>query len=80
MKFIEPTQLEIERLRIWAGETDSFSKEQITLCLAMERLGGNAMPAEIANYCETTEDKIKQIRKGIFGILVDCSTGRFWIK
>ncbi|NNE92967.1 MAG: hypothetical protein HKN23_15085 [Verrucomicrobiales bacterium] len=52
----------------------------IQLCVALERLGCNAMPEEIADYCGTSIEEVYTLKKGIHGILVDADTGRFWIK
>ncbi|MDQ8205723.1 hypothetical protein [Pelagicoccus sp. SDUM812003] len=79
MKIIEAQKEEIDGLRIWAGDTSKLTNEQISFCLALERIGGNAMPNEIANYCETTEEKIEELRKGVSGTLKDANSGRLWI-
>ena len=74
------TDEEIEALRIWTGESRPLTREQQLLAVALERLGCNQSPAKLAAYCDTTEEHILELKKGIPGILVDANTGRFWIR
>lgn len=71
---------EREALNIWVNSSRPLSSEQEILCVTLVRLDGNAMPDDLANYCGTTVAKLHELRNGLFGILVDGTTGRFWVK
>jgi hypothetical protein len=79
MKIEGITEAEVAGVKSWAS-ADQISEDQMQMCIALERLGCNAMPEEIADYCSTSVDEIRALRNGIPGILVDANTGRFWIR
>ena len=80
MRVLEIDQTQLNQLEVWAGDTSTFTKDQLSLCIALQQLGGNAMPSEITELLNTTEDVIRNVQSGISGILVDGNTGRFWIR
>jgi len=80
MKISSITEHEIAGIHVWTGSDQPLTHDQTILCVALERLGCNAMPEEIANYCQTDVATLLELQRGIFGILIDGSTGRFWIK
>ena len=80
MKISDITEQEVDALDIWANADGPLTPDQQKMCIALERLGCNALPSEIAVYCDTTEDYIWALKRGVHGILVDGKSGRFWIR
>lgn len=74
------TEKDITSLRDWTAADGTLTHDQELMCVALERLGCNAMPSEIAAYCKTTEERILELKRGIHGILIDANSGRFWIR
>ena len=80
MKINDITEQEIDSLRIWADAEEPLTTDQQMMCIALDRLGCRALPSEIAAYCNTTEDRILALKRGIRGILIDANTGGFWVR
>jgi hypothetical protein len=80
MKHLSPTEKELAEILVWESSFLSLTEDQQSLCVALHRNTGPIPEEELATDLACTVGELRATKLGIHGILVDASTGNYWVK
>ncbi|MBA4029491.1 MAG: hypothetical protein C0478_01020 [Planctomyces sp.] len=80
MKHLCATEKELPEILVWEGSFPSLNEDQQSLCVALHRNRGPMGEVELSSFLNCTVKDLRDIQRGVHGILVDSSTREYWVK
>lgn len=80
MKHLLATENELNAILVWESSFLSLTDDQKSLCVALHRNLGPIDEVEFALLLNCTVEDLRNLQRGIWGILIDSSTRKYWIK
>ena len=80
MKHLSATETELPEILVWERSFRSLTDEQKSLCIALHRNTGPMHEDELATYLDCSIEDLRNAKIGVYGILIDSSTRKYWIK
>ena len=77
---LSTSENELPEILVWESSFLSLTEDQKSLCVALHRNMDPMYENKLASYLDCSVETLRDTQVGIWGILIDGSTRKYWIK